>query len=156
MPTMIRLLAFAALLTIASGCSSPLSPKQVEGAYTLQTVDGAHLPAVLYAQGTDTLYIFQGRLQLNANRTGTRYQYLVFRRPGVPQQITEMHLDVTYRIRGTVVEISTTCPANALCTEPPHDRARLTGDALVVEQFDGRTAVYTTAHTQFQARAGAR
>jgi hypothetical protein len=153
---MIRFLAFAALLAVAGGCSSPLSPKQVEGAYTLQTVDGADLPAVLYIQGTDTLYVFQGRLQLNANRTGTRYQYLVFRRPGMPQQITEMHQDVTYRIRGTVVEISTTCPANAFCTDPPHDRARIIGNALVVEQFDGRTAVYTPAHTQYRAQAAVR
>lgn len=156
MPTMIRFLAFAALLTVASSCSSPLSPKQVEGIYTLQTIDGGDLPAVLYAQGTDTLFVFQGRLQLSPNRKGMRYQYLVFRRPGVPQQITEMHQDVTYRIQGTVVEISTTCPPNALCTEPPHDRARFTGDGLVVEQFDGRTAVYTKAHAQWRVHAAAR
>jgi hypothetical protein len=153
---MIRCLAFASLLTIAGGCSSPLAPRQLEGLYTLQTVDGAGLPAVLYVNGADTLYLIHGALQLNANRTGTRYQQLVFRRPGVPQENTVLQQDVTYRIRGTVVEITTTCPPNALCTEPPRDRARFTGDGLIVEQFDGRTAVYTTAHTQYRTHAAAR
>lgn len=148
-----RLLAITTLLAAAAAaCTSPvLSPGILHGTYVLLSVDGEPVPAVYNVLGADTVYLVHEILRLKADRTGTRRSETRFERPGRTPEHHTTESELTFRIRGAHLEITTLCPPNALCTEPPHDLAVREGDRLIVETGMGdRTLEYRRTNPFFR------
>lgn len=70
-----RKLLAAVLLLLASvavtACSDSTGPESAEGTYTLATVNGSSLPAVVFQVGSDKLEVVAGTLTLSSNSSFT-------------------------------------------------------------------------------------
>jgi hypothetical protein len=127
-----RALPLAAVLT--AGCENPTAPSKLPGLYSLTSVAGVSLPAVMSASEFHRLYVLTETIRLGADGTGRLTGVRESERLGTAvttgRTRIQMDFEFTYRAIGMRIEITFRCPPNASCLKPPHLVGRQTHDGL--------------------------
>ncbi len=131
----------------AAGCeSSTLSSEEVQGTFSLETYDGNALPTPIFDAGAETHVLLAETLRLEPGGAGTRGRVVRvdFDDPTRPDRNDVYSETFQYRIRDGRLEITVSCPPNALalCAPGPHSVGTHEGDALVLSFGDDRVLRY--------------
>ena len=158
MPFRFERLAPALLVAVilVAACDNPLEPSDVAGIYVLERVQSDPLPAVVHGSWAGITTVLSDTIELNPDRTGVRHGWLNI----VSDYVTEpgdirFESSFTYRIDEGRVEISFSCPPNAMCLPPPHMVLLPIGWGMRLD-FDGsfRTPAYYRRVARWGARDG--
>lgn len=131
----------AAISLLAAACSSPTTPISPVGAYGLQLLEGAALPAVIATEEQDTVYLLFVALIFSHDGVGTRHYETELRQPGRAPVRTLHEERFTYETSGLRVDIDYVCPPNALCLRTT-DRGWYAPGGLVVNHRDFGAGTY--------------
>jgi hypothetical protein len=135
----IRILVPALLAAFAAGCeSSTLSSDDVQGTFVLETLAGNPVPLPISSTGSETHFLTADTMRLGPGGAGTQVRVIRvdFDNPARADRVDVFRTVFEYRVRGNRLEITVSCPPNALCAEGPHGIGKHEGDALVLGSGD--------------------
>ena len=132
------MLASALAVFAACGSDDSTGPEEtnIEGAYTLTTINGQQLPVVVEQQGSDRAEVTQGTVTLNADRTFSDVIQLRFTISGQVTSETDA-ANGTWTRTGSTVQFNPTAPAGSTPYSMTWD-----GDDRLTQTFQGFTLVY--------------
>lgn len=117
-------------------CDGPLSPEALSGTYTLSSVAGDPLPAVVSTSGDATFFVVSEQLEIDKDQATTFGEHERRLTDGSVHRYSAVSL-YSVRANGDHLELSFICPINALCVPVPSRRAFPEPDGLRVEVVDG-------------------
>jgi hypothetical protein len=130
------MLALLPLSAVTLGCHESLGPDDVAGAYVLELVGDAPLPAEVFRDGSGIVRVVADTLRLRENGRGTLVSVRVIdptaSAPTVPTP-SRLETALTFRVVDERIEMAFVCPPNASCVAGPHLIARRRAQGLVVE-----------------------
>ena len=124
-------LALGMLAMLPSACRDGLAPGDVAGAYVLDRVGGAPLPAEVYRDVRGVVQVLADTLRLDADGRGRFTSVRVIQVGGAsppPDVASVLESDLVFRIVGSRIDIDFICPDGAQCSAGPH---------LVAHRHDG-------------------
>ena len=129
----------AAALAVLAACgddSTAPDDEDVAGVYTLLSINGQQLPAVVQQQGSDRAEITQGSITLNQNGTFTDVVQVRFTISGQVSSQTETATG-NWTLNGTTVTLNPTSPQGSTSYTMTWD-----GNDRLTQLFEGFTLVY--------------
>ena len=119
------------------GCRETLSPRDVTGTYVLEQVGDDPLPAVVFRDGSGLVRIIADTLRLRMGGRGSFVSVRViehFSSSQLPLAASRLESELTYRIADARVEMTFTCPPNAMCAPGPHLVGERVPRGMIIEQ----------------------
>jgi hypothetical protein len=117
------LLLVSSALTLSAACEAdPTDPifRRFSGTFVLQTVDGTPVPAVRAEDSRARQSLLADTLWSDGKGNYERATMYALDSIGRPYHLVSRSKSAgTYSIRGDTVDFHFTCPANALCIQPP-------------------------------------